>query len=93
MPDLKKKERIEMEAYGKIFKKDEIFLLRKLADKYHTLPLSKEELACVLNGAFNSEKVYTLLSRAEKMKLFHSTFFAGRKLVYLDSRKLRVKPS
>mgnify|MGYP000092830434 CR=1 FL=1 len=71
------------------FHEREVKLLKKLAEFYHTLPVSLEELTSILNGAFQSREVYDLLVKVVKAKALDSVYFAGRNLVYLNLKKIR----
>jgi len=65
--------------------KKEQILLEKLTKHYHTLPVVKEELKplCQKIGV-SSSQVYEILKKALENKLFYSTSFRGRTLIYLD---------
>lgn len=76
---------------GDFLKKDEIYYLRRLAERFHTLPLSQDELSKLFNGSFQVGKVYLLLQKAERLGIFGSNYFNERKLIHLDVKKLKQK--
>ena len=74
-----------MEAYEKTFKKEEVYLLKRLAERYHALPLNREELAEICrNTRIDLEKVQEVLSKAVEKGILEYVVFRGRRIVYLD---------
>jgi len=66
----------------------DLSLLKRLAERYHTLPLDKEELNKVCSKCgFSSSEVYRVLRKAVEEGYFQHIIFEGRILVYLDRVK------
>jgi len=72
--------------------KGQLQIIKKLAARYHTLPLNTGELR-VLCRRINVDPVLArqALEKAVNTGLFSSLSIMGRTIVYLDEKKLQKK--
>jgi|GEM_PF-4305152 len=69
-------------------RRERLILLKRLAERYHTLPLNKEELSKICqNARIDPGEVHDVLREAVGKGILRYVIFMGRKLVYLDGIK------